>query len=73
MSGNYGTRNRNNLTFYVTKVSCSYPGGNLLLSRYHASTAVGFIVLAGYWWDTVMDPGVVLARPLMITRLRINT
>ena len=27
------------------------PGGNLLLARYHASTAVGFLVLAQYWPD----------------------
>ena len=29
-------------------ISASYPGGNLLLARYHASTDVGFLVLGQY-------------------------
>ena len=36
------------LSFYCEDI---HPGGNLLLARYHASTAVGFLVLAQYWLD----------------------
>ena len=50
-----------------------YPDGNLVLPRHHASTSVGFLVLAGYWWNIGIDTGVVLARSLMITRLGVGS
>ena len=48
------------------------PGWNLLLTRYHASTVVEFLTLSGYLCNIGMDTGVVLARPLMITRLGVE-
>ena len=49
------------------------PGGNLLLTRYHASTDVVFLALAWFWRNIGMDTGAVLARLLMITRLGIGS
>ena len=51
----------------------SYSGGNLLLARYHASTVVGFLVLAGYWWNIGTDTDIVLVRPLIIIRLGVGS
>ena len=51
----------------------NYLGGSLLQARYHDSTVFRFLVLAEYWCNIGMDTGVVLARPLMITRLGVGS
>ena len=53
----------------ITSILHKYknPGENLLLARYHASTATGFLSLAEYWCNNGIGTGIVLARLLMIT------
>ena len=49
------------------------PGGNLLLAQYHASTTFRFLVPTGYWCNIDIDTGGVLATPLMITPLGVDS
>ena len=58
--------------FTVQDYFLSISDGNLIYWRGNASTVFGFMVLKRYWHNIRVDTGIVLARPLIITRLELT-